>query len=116
MTNLQIAGRMLQFWGWIQVSLVICMLLTAWIASYSKRSAPLELNESLYFITAALSLLTITGVLAIVAGRLLKYQKLWCKLATLIISIISIFIFPIGTFFSVFIIMYLYRGWNDEAY
>lgn len=115
MTNLQIAGRLLQFWGWIQIAVVIGMLLTAWIASYSIRSAPLEFDEKLYFMATVLSVLTITGILAVVAGRLLKRQKLWSKLTALLVSIISLVAFPIGTFFSVFIVLYLYRGWDDEG-
>mgnify|MGYP000990996795 CR=1 FL=1 len=116
MTKLHIAGRMLQIWGWIQISVVVFMLLTAWIASYSKQSTPFVLDEKYYFLIAGIALLTISGILAIVVGRFLKYKKLWCKLTALIISIISFFIFPIGTFFSAIIILHLYQDWNDEAY
>ena len=114
MTKLHIAGRILQVWGWIQISVVVFMLLTAWIASYSKKSTPLVL-EDLHFLIAGLALLTISGILAIVVGRFLKYKKLWCKITALIISFIDLFIFPIGTFFSAIIIVHLYQGWNDEA-
>ena len=116
MTKLHIAGRMLQFWGWLQISVVVCMLLTAWIASYSKKSSPLILDEELYFLVAGLALLTVSGIISIVVGRFLKYKKLWCKLTALIISIIDLFIFPIGTFFSAIIIMHLYQDWNDEPF
>ena len=116
MTNLHKAGRMLQFWGWIQMLLVANVLLVAWITSYSPKSTALELDETLYFIITGLALLTISGILSIVVGRHLKYQKLWSKISTLIISAIDLFFFPIGTFFSSVIIMYLYRGWNDEPF
>lgn len=116
MTKLHIAGRLMQIWGWIQISVVVFMLLTASIASYSKKSTPLVLDEKVYFLIAGIALLTISGILAIVAGRFLKYKKLWCKLTALIISFIGFFIFPIGTFFSAIIIVHLYQDWNDEEY
>ena len=106
----------MQFWGWIQILFVASVLLTEWIASYSLKYTAHEWDETFYIIITGLALLTISGILAIVVGRLLKYQKLWSKITTLIISIIDLFIFPIGTFFGAIIIMYLYRGWNDEPF
>lgn len=114
MTCLHKAGRMMQFWGWIETLVMVNILFLMLYPGFNKGSN--EYDEFIPLIVTTSVEVVFIGILTIVIGRYLKYQKLWSKISTLIISAISLFVFPIGTFFGAIIIMYLYRGWNDEPF
>jgi len=107
MTKIERAGRILQLWGWVYTAM-IAPLFYIFISDFEKT------DELEVFIIGFLFLLILIGVFTIYIGRTLKLKKLWVKTLSLVISFLSLFLFPIGTIFGALTIMYIYQDWNEQ--
>jgi len=110
LTNLQKAGRLIRLLGWLSLIAVIGIVAAIAIPQVA---AGKGVENIIIIILLSLLLLAIP-IIHLYVGSSIKQNKTWAKIIGVIIGILNLLNFPIGTFIGIFILLYLHKGWNES--
>lgn len=111
LSKTQKAGRMMRLLGWI--TLFLGLILGAAIAIPYLHGAPSP--EQPASLTTVAVMFAVTCLLYLFVGSALKKEKRWARIPALLVSLIALLNFPIGTVLGVIILIYLIGGWKEKA-
>jgi hypothetical protein len=110
LTNLQKAGRLIRLLGWLSLIAVIGIVAAIAIPLIATGKG---IGQAIPIILLSLLSLVIP-IIHFWVGNSIKQNKKWAKIIGVIIGILNLLNFPIGTFIGIFILLYLYKGWNES--
>lgn len=83
------------------------------IASQGGSQLLTELSKTYYMVLSLLLLIGI-GILFLYIGNAVKKNKQFGKVIGIIIGVVLLFVFPVGTIPGIFILYYLVKGWKEN--
>ena len=111
--NIDKAGRLVKLLGWIYILMFLGMALAVVIPFLYDGDKP---DDQLPFF-GILSVYSLgVSILFLIVGSSIKKNKKWAKITGVFLAILSLLFFPIGTVIGIFILYYLYNGWNETSH
>lgn len=102
------AGRLLRLMGWINLVFIISIAAAIAIPAYAQ-SQPIAVPIWIVFFCAVG-----LSVFYLFVGAGVKSHKPWAKVAAVVLSVLALFNFPVGTLIGIAILYYLVKGWNES--
>src|SRR5580765_3592940 len=106
------AGRIIRFLAWLQMIAVVgiaAAIIIPVVTGGKGVTSPAQ-----FFLIAILILVVSLGIakFLFVLGTALKEHKEWARKAGIVLGIIQLFGFPLGTILGAYILWALTKGWN----
>jgi hypothetical protein len=105
------AGKTIRFLGWLSLASGFLVILIIAIPNNILESSP----KSIASFLPLLFILAVTvgiSILQLNIGRAIQEHKNWGRVAGIILGIVQLFGFPIGTIIGVYILWCLIKGWD----
>ena len=106
------AGRLFRFFGWIGIGgIVVAIAIPVMI----NPNTPFLQPDASSWLPTLLLLVLVAGisVLQLKVGTAIKEHKNWGRTVGIVLGIIHLFGFPIGTLIGVYILWCLIKGWEQ---
>ena len=111
MDNTVKAARLLGLIGW-SIIIINSLIFGAMITVHVLANTTEELNDSRLWIIMG-SVIGF-GLVFLITAKNLHLKKTWAKYLTFFLSIVALFVFPVGTLVGGFVLFYLIRGWSGK--
>ena len=111
LTPYEKAGRLFRLFGWIQLIAGSFVLIAVAIPHIVDEKMRQQTQGTLTFLIVMIVLFGIS-VFQLVLGKAIKEHKEWGRTAGIILAIIQLFGFPIGTLIGGYILWCLLTGWS----
>lgn len=103
------AGRLIRLYGWLMLIVPIAIAASILVPAIHDRSFDKEPSAMLFLTLLFLSL----PIFTLFVGSKVKKNIKWAKITSLFLTLIILFIPPVGTVLAVFIYYYLFKGWHE---
>lgn len=105
----QNAGHLLTIWAWLLLfvvgTIIASVLVVNIMGDEPEKSTPL--------FWAIISVILLLSCVVLVTARGLKKHKQWARYVGLLLAIMALIAFPVGTVMGLFILSYINKGWNE---
>jgi len=105
----QKAGRLIRLLGWISLAMTLLVAFVKLIPAFNS-------GKPIFQIFLNIVLFVLLGLLCVFelkVGTAVKEHKNWGRTIGIIMGVISLPTFPIGTIIGGFIIYYIIKGWDE---
>jgi hypothetical protein len=109
-SNTQNAGHLMMILGLLVLFIIATICISVLMVNFMGEEV--ERPDSFFWPIIA-SLFAFGIVLLIIANRLKSHHH-WARYAASVIGTISLIAFPVGTVMGLFILSYLYKGWEES--
>ena len=105
------AGRLIRFFAWFGFALaVLAAVAVAFsIMATGKDGPELVVGMFIFLLVCALSWFQL------ILGQAVKDHKAWARTVGIILGVLQMFGFPLGTLIGGYIVYHLWKGWDDPA-
>jgi hypothetical protein len=107
LTPYEKAGRVFRLFAWIQIVAVAGILAAVIIPMFAQQKAPPAAS-------LLVLLVLLLPLLYFKVGRAIKEHKDWGRTAGILLGILMLFGFPIGTLIGAYILWCLIKGWDQQ--
>lgn len=109
------AGRLLRLLGWLMAVATVLFVIAATTHLVDVYGTDEFTSSLVGFYAGVILVLVLIVALYFWVGNAMKANNEWARFLAIILSLLSLFNFPIGTFISVFVFYYLARGGRESS-
>lgn len=109
-SNTRNAAHLMRIFTWVLLFIICTVVLSVLVVNFmgketEKATIDFWISITSAFLVCALLLWTAKG---------LNQHRQWARYLGVLLSVISLIAFPVGTVLGLFILSYLYRGWHEQ--
>ena len=112
LTSYEKAGRVFRLFGWLQLTvgglITIAILITA-------VAQPGDVAKDISISLLILGIVIGVSVFQLFLGKAIKEHKDWARVVGIVVAVLQLFGFPIGTLIGAYILWCLIGGWDVPA-